>query len=341
MIYGHVKIAYLPLFLAALVPAASAQKVLVNESFRKEAAALAETYPSLKFDFYGGGAPALEKIGEAEAFIGTPDEALMNAGKNLRWVHIYSAGIEKYTDLPGFKDGKLSVTSLKIFQGPEIADHAMALLLSLTRNLAAYQRGKEEANWSRREAAALPLIELRGRTMLVIGYGGIGTQVAERARAFGMTILAIDPKDIPLTNTVERFGKPDELAEFLPLADVVVSCVPHTPESEGMLGPEEFAKMKKGTYFVNVSRGKIVDTAALVAALKEGRLAGAGLDVVDPEPLPKDSPLWAMPNVVITPHVAGVSDARGDRQAELIRDNIGRFARGLRLKNLVDPVKGY
>src|SRR5690606_27024466 len=192
--------------------------------------------------------------------------------------------------------------------GPEIADHAFALLLHLTRNIAAYRKAQDEKSWTGAANAPMPLIELRGRTMLVIGYGGIGTQVAERAAAFGMTVLAVDEKDVPLTRTLTYCGKPDELHTLLPKADVVVNCVPHTPASEGMLNAESFAAMKKGTYFINVSRGKVVDTAALVAALREGKLAGAGLDVVDPEPLPADSPLWQMPNVIITPHVAGVSD---------------------------------
>jgi phosphoglycerate dehydrogenase-like enzyme len=233
------------------------------------------------------------------------------------------------------------MTSLKIYQGPEIADHAFALLLHLTRNIGAYQQAQENAEWTKTSKPVMPLTELRGRTMLVIGYGGIGTQVAERAKAFGMTVNAIDLKDIPLTVTLQKTGKPDELQDMLTEADVVVNCLPITPATENMVGPAEFAKMKQGTYFINVSRGKVVNTAALIQALQEKRLAGAGLDVMDPEPLPKDSPLWKMPNVIITPHVAGVSDARPGRQNALILENLARFAKGLPLKNLVDPVKGF
>lgn len=320
---------------------AASQVVLLPEGMKEKAEAIAAANPSLKLLFHGKGKDAASQIAEAEGYVGSLNETVMKAGTKLRWVHNASAGIEGVTGLTGIKDGKVTLTNLKIHQGPEIADHAFALLLGLTRNLPEYVKAQEGADWKKGGKPSLPLIELRGKTMLVIGYGGIGTQVAERARAFGMKVLAIDEKDIPLTVTVDRFGKPDELDEMLPLADVVTSCVPLTPESEGMIGAEQFAKMKKGAYFINVSRGRIADTAALVKALQDGQLAGAGLDVVDPEPLPAESPLWKMPNVIITPHIAGVSDERGARAEELILDNVERFAKGLPLKNVVDAGKGY
>ncbi len=324
-----------------LLAGASAQTVLLPEWMKDDAAALAEKHPSLKAGFYTNPADAREKIADAEAYIGPLDAALLEAGAKLRWVHSYGAGIEKYTELPRIKDGGVTLTNLKIHQGPEIADHAFALLLHLTRNMAAYQKAQEEKTWARPGPPPLPLIELHGRTMLIVGYGGIGTQVGERAAAFGMKVLAVDEKDIPLSRTLAYCGKPDELDELLPQADVVVSCVPHTPASEKMIGAPQFAAMKDGAYFINISRGRVVDTAALVEALRGGKLAGAGLDVVDPEPLPRDSPLWEMPNVIITPHIAGVSDGRPGRQRELLLDNLSRFARGLPLKNVTDPSRGY
>ncbi|MCW1885425.1 D-2-hydroxyacid dehydrogenase [Luteolibacter flavescens] len=328
------------LILACLLGTASAQTVLLPESMKAEVAGLAEKHPTLELDFYANAAEAKEKIATAEGYVGTPDEGLLETGAKLRWVHIHGAGIERYTALPKIKDGTVALTNFKIQQGPEIADHAFALLLSLTRNMAAYQRAQADGAWGRNDAK-LPMIELRGRTMMVIGYGGIGTQVAERAKAFGMKVIAIDPKDLPISQTLDRSGKPDELDELLPEADVVVSCVPHTPQTEKMLGTAQFTAMKKGAYLINVSRGKIVDTDALVKALQEKKLAGAGLDVTDPEPLPKDHPLWKMDNVVITPHVAWASDQRPERQDQLVLTNLSRFARGMALSNRVDPAKGY
>lgn len=328
------------LLLACLLGSAAAQTVLLPEEMKEEVAELAKAQPSLKLDFYANGPEAKAKVGEAEGFIGTPDDSLLEAGGKLRWIHVHGAGVERFTALPKIKDGAITLTNFKIQQGPEIADHAFALLLSLTRNMAAFHRAQEQGAWGKNDAK-LPMIELRGRTLMVIGYGGIGTQVAERAKAFGMKVIAIDPKDLPISQTLDRSGKPDELDELLPEADVVVSCVPHTPQTEKMLGTAQFAAMKKGAYLINVSRGKIVDTDALVKALQDNKLAGAGLDVTDPEPLPVDHPLWKMPNVVITPHLAWASDGRSDRQEEIIRTNLARFAKGLPLKNRVDPAKGY
>jgi phosphoglycerate dehydrogenase-like enzyme len=330
--------ALLPLLLAAT---ASAQTVLVPPWVAEAAGELRAKHPALQLVPYSNPAEAVAKAGQAEGFIGTPDAALLEAAPKLRWVHVFSAGIDHYTDLARLKDGRIAMTSLKIHQGPEIADHAFALLLGLTRNMADFQRAQQRGEWTRGAKPALPLIELRGRTLLVVGYGGIGTQVAERAHAFGMSVLAVDPKDIPLTRTLDYCGKPDELDSLLPRADVVASCVPHTAETDRMFGKAQFEAMKDDAIFINVSRGKVVDPDALVAALRERKIAAAGLDALEPEPLPADHPLWKMPNVLITPHVAGVSDGRPARQNTLILENLDRFARGLPLKNLVDPVKGY
>ena len=318
-----------------------AQNILLPQGMIERARGLTKDYPQLKLIGYRDAADALTQVSSADAYIGSPDQALMEAGAKLRWVHIFSAGIENYTNLPRIKDGQVTLTSLKIYQGPEIADHAFALLLGLTRNMASYQQAQLDGKWLKAESPTLPLIELRGKTLLVVGYGGIGVQVAERAKAFGMTVHAIDDKDIPLTQNLDDRGKPDELGHFLKTADVVISCIPHTPQTAGMFGEKEFSEIKQGAYFINVSRGKVVNTEALVNALQSGRLAAAGLDVIDPEPLPPEHPLWKMKNVLITPHIAGVSDLRSERQATLIEANIARFAAGLPLKNQVDAVKGY
>ncbi len=278
-----------------------------------------------------------EKAASADALVGYCSSELIRAGKKLRWVQVLSAGLE-HCGFDELKNSPITVTNAKIIQGPEIADHAFALLLSLTRSIHRVEADRSKQDWDRGRYRP---IELRGKTALVIGLGGIGTQIAERAFAFGMTVLAIDPKDIPFLNAVKQVGKPDQLPEFLPRADVVFMSAPHTLETETMLGLEEFALMKQGTYFVNVSRGKTVDTEALMQALKQGRLAGAGLDVTNPEPLPKGHPLWTMENVVITPHLAGQSDVFSQRLLELVKENLKRFAKGLPLHNVVDSSKGY
>jgi phosphoglycerate dehydrogenase-like enzyme len=156
-----------------------------------------------------------------------------------------------------------------------------------------------------------------------------------------MRVLGIDPKDIPFVNSIEKVGKPDELRAMLPSADVVFMCAPITPKTGLMFGAAEFALMRKGAYFINVSRGKIVDTQALLEAAQSNHLAGIGLDVTEPEPLPEEHPLWSLENVIITPHVAGRSDGIGQRRLQLYEDNLRRFAAGLPLRNVVDKQKGY
>jgi len=279
----------------------------------------------------------LSQVTDADAILGVISPELFRAAKQLKWVHIYSAGVENYR-FPEFINSSVMLTNGKIIQGPEISDHAFALLLSLTRNMyrAIPNMKKEEF----RKGDYHP-IELRGKTAVIIGVGGIGTQIAQRAHAFGMTVIGVDPKDIPLNENVSRMVTPDRLDSVLPLADVVFISAPHTPQSEGMVGPKQFELMKKGAYFIAVSRGKLYNTGALVKALDEGRLAGAGLDVTNPEPLPKGHPLWKFENVIITPHIATMSDGVGARYHELVVDNVTRFAKGEPLRNVVDKIKGY
>ena len=265
-------------------------------------------------------------------------ENFLVADSKLRWIQSNSAGVEGFLSIPDLRDSDIVLTNAKIIQGPEIADHAFALLLNFTRNIKAFNAQMPDGWNTNRE---LPMIELRGKTALVIGLGGIGTQIAQRAAAFGMTVIAVDPKDIPIHRDVAYVGKPDELDDLLPRADVVFSSVPHTPATEGLIGARQFELMKQDVYFINISRGKIVDTDALVAALTSGKVRAAGLDVTDPEPLPSDHPLWTMSNVTITPHLATISDRLEERRMQLLRDNITRFATGRPLRNVIDKQVGY
>ncbi len=237
------------------------------------------------------------------------------------------------------RNADFTLTNAKIIQGPEIADHAMALLLCHTRDLKFHNEQMTKVGFNR--ANRLPQIELRGKTVVIVGLGGIGRLVAERCFAFGMRVLAVDPKDMPLSRAIEEVRKPDELDLLLPEADVVISCTPHTPKSEGMIGHSQFAVMKNGVYFINISRGKVVDTEALTAALVSGKIRAAGLDVTDPEPLPSDHPLWSMSNVIITPHNATNSDRLTERRMRLFRENIGRFLAGLPLYNVVQKGRRF
>ncbi len=214
----------------------------------------------------------------------------------------------------------------------------MAMLLALSRELRRYIAAGQQENW---DGGRFGGIELNGKTAVVIGLGGIGMQIATRAWAFGMTVIAVDPEDKPFSPFVKRVVKPDQLDEVVPLADVVFISAPHTEKSHKMMGAREFELMKPKSYFIAVSRGGIYDMGGLVKALDSKRLAGAGVDVADPEPLPKGHPLWKFNNVVITPHIAGRSDRDNERMVGTLKENIQRFVDGRPLVNVVDKQKGY
>ena len=186
------------------------------------------------------------------------------------------------------------------------------------------QRQADE-NWQGRPYT---LVELNGKNALVVGMGGIGLQIAIRAWAHGMKVVGVDPEDIAYLPYVDKIVKPDMLDSVIGDADVVFMAAPHTPASHRMIGPSQFDAMKQGAYFIAVSRGGTYDLGSLVKALDSKKLAGAGVDVTDPEPLPKGHALWKMDNVIITPHIAGRSDMDRGRMLGIVKANIQRFAEG-------------
>ncbi|MGH9697633.1 MAG: D-2-hydroxyacid dehydrogenase [Bryobacteraceae bacterium] len=284
----------------------------------------------------------MDEIGDADGYIGEITSAEVRAGKNLKWVGVMAAGVERVLfpadGTSDLRDSNIVLTNNKIVQGPEIADHALAMLLMLSRNLYVLYKNDQQQIWNPRSFHG---IELRGKTAVVIGVGGIGTQIALRANAFGMSVIGVDREDKPFLPFVAKVVKPDQLDAVLPEADVVFISVPDTPQSHKMMGASQFALMKKNSYFIAVSRGGIYEMSGLVKALDEKRLAGAGVDVTDPEPLPKDHPLWKFENAIITPHIAGRSDQDAGRMVGTIQENIRRFVAGKPLINVVDKKKGY
>lgn len=282
----------------------------------------------------------IKELADADAVIGGLNREQFLAAKKLRWMQVTSAGVENLLAIPEIKNSQVTMTNMKIVQGIEIADHAFALLLGLTRRIDIAVKDRETENW-RTLAQYGPPLELHGKTAVVVGVGGIGMQIAVRAKAFGMTVIGVDPKDIPYAPHLDRTIWPDRLDSVLPEADVVFIAAPHTPETDRMIGAAQFAKMKKGVIFIAVSRGKLYDNLALVEALRSGRVSAAGLDVTETEPLPKGHPLWKTGRVIITPHIAGRSDGEGPRYFEIYKDNLIRFARGEPLRHTVDKAKGY
>ena len=265
-------------------------------------------------------------------------EFLTKATK-LRWVQVSSAGVDRYLGIkPLMENDKLVLSNNRAVHGPAIADHALAMLLSLTRNLKYYAKNQKQAKWARGGGES---IALQGKTMLVVGLGGIGTEIAQRANGFGMKVIGTRRSDRPSPDYVKRVGKPKDLLAMLPEADVVVLAVPLTDETKNMLNTAAFDAMKPGAYLINIARGKVVNTEAMLKALKSGRLAGACLDVTDPEPLPANHELWKQANVIITPHIASRSEVTNKRRSALLVENMRRFGAGEPLLNVVDKKAGY
>jgi phosphoglycerate dehydrogenase-like enzyme len=285
---------------------------------------------------------ALEHAGEAHGIdvrVFSPE--LLQRAPNLVWVQAMSAGVDRYLQIkPLVENDRIVFTNMRAVHGPAIADHAFGMLLTLTRNLRFYDRDQSQADWTDAQPPARST-SLQGKTMLVVGIGGIGEEIAQRAHGFGMRVIATRRSDAPAPEYVERVGKPDDLLTMLPEADVVAVCVPLTAETDSLFDAEAFAAMKDGSYLINIARGRIVDTDALLDALRSGKLAGACLDVTDPEPLPADHALWKIPNVIITPHVAADAEVTDERRRALFRENMRRFGAGEPLLNVVDKMAGY
>jgi phosphoglycerate dehydrogenase-like enzyme len=274
-----------------------------------------------------------------EAAYGWCEPALVRAAPRLRWIQVGSAGVEGYL-FPELVESPITLTNARAIYGIQLADHAMALILAFARELPELLRRQQAACWDDRRG--LHSVELQGQTLLVVGLGGTGVELARRAAAFGMRVVATRRHPgRPLSVGVERVEPPTALHDLLPAADYVAICCPLTPETRHLFGAAELARMKPTGVLVNVTRGGVVDHAALLESLQAGRLGGAGLDVTDPEPLPPDSPLWRLRHVIITPHSSGQSQGAGPRMLALLQDNLRRFAAGEPLLCVVDKTLGY
>lgn len=252
----------------------------------------------------------------------------------LRWFHSPAAGVEGYL-FPEMVASPVILTNSKGVYSIFIAELAMGHLLAHTTQVHANTVRDDRLTWLR---DTLRGFELYGATVVVIGLGNIGSEVADRCLAFKMRVIGVDP--VRKAAAGIELVRPNRIDEVLPLADVVIITAPATTARK-LFDRERLFGLKKGTYLINSSRGPVVDTDALVEALAAGHLAGAGLDVVDPEPLPKDHPLWTMPNVTITPHIGGMTDAVDRRRFTILRENLWRFVRGVPLLNVVNKTRGF
>jgi len=277
-------------------------------------------------------------VADAEVILGVVDRETMLAAKNLKWVQTWAAGVES---LPReLMEHPCVLTNMQRVFAPVIAETAIGLLLSLTRGLTQDSiPAFKERKW---KASTVPLSDLYRKTIGIVGMGGIGSETARRLHyGFEMRVLATDAKPLARPAFVAELREPGWLMEMVPQVDVLMSAAPLTKETRQMFNDAVFQKMKPTAYFINVSRGGLVDQEALVRALKEKRIRGAGLDVATPEPLPPESPLWDCPNLVLTPHNSGNAPIRQVRLMALVAENVRRYSHGLPLLNVVDKARGY
>jgi phosphoglycerate dehydrogenase-like enzyme len=299
---------------------------------------------------------AAREIAGADAFFGkiTPD--LLSPARKLRWVQSPTASLEHYL-FPALIEHPCVVTNMRGLFSDVIADQVFGYIICFARNLHLYIRNQRERRWqpaggeeSRASFAVGPgqisgldraHMHLSDATLGIVGLGEIGTEIARRAQAFSMRVVAVDAVRNDAPARVAALWKPQQLAELLHESDFVVIAAPHTPDTVRMFGRPQFQQMKKSAYLINIGRGVIVDLTDLTAALNAREIAGAALDVFETEPLPADHPLWGFENVIITPHIAGYSPRIPERHLAVLLDNIGRFARGEPLRNVVNKEKWF
>ncbi len=298
----------------------------------------------------GGGvtSEALAAVRGAEVYIGmgVPREIFVVATTGpeaaLRWAHTGSAGVGAAL-YPEMLASDVMLTNSAGVMGPPIAETVLGMALYFARGFDLALETVRRHEWAKEAIyePSSPVRELGGATMGIIGYGGVGREVGARARALGMRVLATKRTPAPAPEGVELLFGDEGLRRLLAESDVVVLTVPGTRETKALIGREQLALMKREAVLINIARGTIVDEPALIEALRQGRLRGAGLDVFAKEPLPLDSPLWDMPNVLGTPHVSAVSPLYWQRETELIVENLGRYLAGRPLLNGVDKARGY
>ncbi len=310
-----------------------AERLTAQEQERIRSAA-----PNVTLEVIGNRSELKEKARDAEVILGIVDAETMLSARRLKWVQTWHAGVET---LPKeLMEHACVLTNMQRVFAPVIAESALALMLSLTRGLTQSSIPSFKLRkWSRDE---VPLEDLEGKTLAIVGLGGIGAETARRAHyGFNMRILAVDPKPLPKPEFVAELHEPAWLPQMVPQADILMSAAPLTKQTTRMFNETVFRMMKRTAYFINVSRGGLVDQEALAQALKQGWIRGAGLDVTTPEPLPKDHFLWECPNLVITPHNSGLAPVRQTRLVALVVENVRRYALGIPLLNVVDKARGY
>ena len=313
--------------------------VLITKEAQDLLPALQQAAPRAKLIEVSTAKP--RQIAAADATIGVCSAEVLAQAKQLQWIQWMAVGVDRCVQQPLLHERHLLLTNLQHTMGPSMAEHVLGMMLALSRHFDYFLKEQQQAHWVKGQSTTPQLVDLDGKTVLVVGLGGIGMEVARRAHALGMRVIATRASGRDGPDYVSYVGLPDELLKLASDADFVVNCAPLTPQTTGIFNREFFATLKPGAYFISVGRGPSTVTADLIAALGSGRLAGAGLDVVDPEPLPADSPLWHLPSVIITPHVSANTTVSKEQRNLVLVENLRRYTAGEQMISVVDIERGY
>ena len=297
---------------------------------------LAETVPEARVIVAEDANVAAREIVDAEAAFGWLGNDLLSRAKKLRWLQAPQAAPAAGYYYPELIAHPVEVTNFRGIFNDHIGAHILAFVLAFARGLHVFIPLQLRREWKKSSAESGDVVHLPEATALIVGVGGIGAETARLLTAFGVTVLATDARQTTGPNGVAELHRPEALDALLPRADFVILTVPHTPATEGFFNRARFRRMKPTAFFINIGRGMTTKLDDLVAALEAGEIAGAALDVYEHEPLPSEHPLWTLPNVLLTPHMAGHGPYLNDRRFQIMVDNCRAFAAGRALRNVVD-----
>lgn len=266
----------------------------------------------------------------------------ISAARKLKWIHSTATAVHALMS-PELRSSDIVVTNARDVHGPVVAEHAMAMIFALAKRLPQAVQYQQQKHWAQQDLwdADVPPRELRGSTLCILGLGGIGRPLANLAKCIGMRVIGVREHADKSVDNVDLIYGFHQLDEALRHADFVVLALPVTPKTERLINAERLAQLKRTAYLINVGRGALIDEPALIGALKQRSFAGAALDVTTGEPLPPDSPLWQMDNVLITPHVAGLTNQMWERQYLTFTENLRRFRQNQPMLWVVDKQVGY
>ena len=309
--------------------------VITNEIFDLPQAAEAEIReidPELKLEVVESSSSYFKLLKETEIVFGWPKTDLVKKAENLKWLHLPSAGVDRYANKEIYQNPDILLTNSSGVYGKPIAEHVFAMIMAHNRNLIDYADDKKEKKWQRRNE----IKDFFNSTVGILGLGDIGSTIARRAKAWGAEVIALKRTMAELPDYVDQIYLNQNLDKLLKKSDYVILTLPGTPATEGIIGREELKMMKDSAFIVNIGRGSLIKQDDLIEALEQGVIAGAGLDVTEPEPLPETSKIWELNNVILTPHISGLSPTNDQRRFEIFKDNLKLYLKQKELQNKVD-----